>query len=136
MDSTHESFFSGLEPRPAAEIAQALRQLPPNDPDVIELVIGALGALALEVARMTPQVIDHDHMAAQVAAHNAGNMPAYNSDGDRLRLVMMGLGELRAMLEYGRSMALTEADLQAVVVAAVARLDAMIAAHQAAHCPD
>jgi hypothetical protein len=46
---------------------------------------------------------------------------------------MLGLGELRGMLEYGRSMALTEADLQAVVLAAVARLDAMIAANETAN---
>jgi hypothetical protein len=70
------------------------------------------------------------------AADNARNMPAYNSDGDRLRLVMLGLGELRNMLDYGRSNAKTEADLNAVVVATVARLDAIITANNAAHCPD
>jgi AcrR family transcriptional regulator len=55
---------------------------------------------------------------------------------EQLTLVYAGLQELLNMLENGRLGATTVDALDGVIIAGINRLDAMLAAHRAMHCPD
>ena len=130
--------LSGRGQYPAQTIIEALerwREPHGNQAHTYHLA-GALISLAREVDRITPQVIDHD------GGPTPGSAPVYTprevrlSPATRLRLLLLGLKELRDMLDGGRTRALTENDLNLVLQAGLERIASLYDTHKPASDAD
>ena len=124
----NDSSFSGFTARPAREVADVLRDIPYADPDALAQLIDATISLALEVDRITPQVIDHD------GGPTPGSAPVYRSPASQLpdielryNALLVGLSELLNMIRYADD---SRASAVVTLTAVAARVAGMIDAHK------
>lgn len=117
----NDSIFSGVQARPANDVANTLHHWQPFAPDEnFSMLVGAVTTLARTVDQLERQARAVDERLGP-AVNPTGRTPAQH-----LELVTIGLREVYQMLGDGRTRAVNGNDMDVLFRAALARLSAML----------